>query len=152
MSCAFRVILGVPTHGVHVSATEIIQTVVKTLPNVPGVYRMINARNEVIYVGKAKDLKKRVVSYTFGLKLPHRLQRMVSETISLEIVTTHTETEALLLESNLIKKLQPHYNILLKDDKSFPYILITKDHAYPRIDKHRGPHQQKGKYFGPLAR
>ncbi len=129
----------------------IIQQVVKTLPHVPGVYRMINARNEVIYVGKAKDLKKRVVSYTFGLKLPHRLQRMVSETISLEIVTTHTETEALLLESNLIKKLQPHYNILLKDDKSFPYILITKDHAYPRIDKHRGPHQQKGKYFGPFA-
>ncbi|MCE3230095.1 MAG: excinuclease subunit [Alphaproteobacteria bacterium] len=130
---------------------ETIRQVVKTLPSLPGVYRMINGRGEVIYVGKAKDLKKRVVSYTFGLKLPHRLQRMVSETISLEIVTTHTETEALLLESNLIKKLQPPYNILLKDDKSFPYILITQDHAYPRIDKHRGPYQQKGKYFGPFA-
>lgn len=76
---------------------------------------------------------------------------MVSETVSLEIVTTHTETEALLLESNLIKKLQPHYNILLKDDKSFPYILITQTHAYPRLEKHRGPHRQKGKYFGPFA-
>jgi excinuclease ABC subunit C len=130
---------------------ETIRQVVKTLPSLPGVYRMINGQGEVIYVGKAKDLKKRVVSYTFGFKLPHRLQRMVSETISLEIVTTHTETEALLLESNLIKKLQPPYNILLKDDKSFPYILITQDHAYPRIDKHRGPYRQKGKYFGPFA-
>lgn len=130
---------------------ETIRHVVKTLPHGPGVYRMVNIHSEVIYVGKAKDLKKRVVAYTFAQKLPHRLQRMVSETISLEIVTTHTETEALLLESNLIKKLQPHYNILLKDDKSFPYILITQDHAYPRIDKHRGPCQKKGVYFGPFA-
>jgi excinuclease ABC subunit C len=130
---------------------ETIRQVVKTLPSMPGVYRMLNARGDVIYVGKAKDLKKRVISYTFGLKLPHRLKRMVSETVSLEIVTTHTETEALLLESNLIKKLQPHYNILLKDDKSFPYILITQGHAYPRLEKHRGLHQQKGKYFGPFA-
>jgi len=112
---------------------------------------MINAPGDVIYVGKAKDLKKRVVSYTFVAKLPHRLRRMISETVSMEIVTTHTETEALLLESNLIKKLQPHYNILLKDDKSFPYILITQDHPYPRLEKHRGPQQQKGKYFGPFA-
>ncbi|MGV8949220.1 MAG: excinuclease ABC subunit UvrC [Candidatus Paracaedibacter sp.] len=130
---------------------EIIRQTVKTLPQVPGVYRMINNRGEVVYVGKAKDLKKRVVSYTFAQKLPHRLQRMVSETVSMEIVTTHTETEALLLESNLIKKLQPHYNILLKDDKSFPYILITQGHAYPRLEKHRGPQRQKGKYFGPFA-
>ena len=130
---------------------EIIRQTVKTLPQVPGVYRMINNRGEVVYVGKAKDLKKRVISYTFAQKLPHRLQRMVSETISMEIVTTHTETEALLLESNLIKKLQPHYNILLKDDKSFPYILITQGHAYPRLEKHRGPQRQKGKYFGPFA-
>ncbi|MBM3632523.1 MAG: excinuclease ABC subunit UvrC [Alphaproteobacteria bacterium] len=130
---------------------ETIRQVVMTLPNGPGVYRMINARDEVVYVGKAKDLKKRVVSYTFAPKLPHRLQRMVSETVALEIVTTYTEIEALLLESNLIKKLQPHYNILLKDDKSFPYILITKDHSYPRLEKHRGPHHTKGKYFGPFA-
>ncbi|MBX9804473.1 MAG: excinuclease ABC subunit UvrC [Alphaproteobacteria bacterium] len=130
---------------------EVIRQTVRTLPQVPGVYRMINGRGEVVYVGKAKDLKKRVVSYTFANKLPHRLQRMVSETISMEIVTTHTETEALLLESNLIKKLQPHYNILLKDDKSFPYILITQGHPYPRLEKHRGPQRQKGKYFGPFA-
>ncbi len=134
-----------------VQGIEIIRQTVKTLPQVPGVYRMINTRGEVVYVGKAKDLKKRVISYTFAQKLPHRLQRMVSETVSMEIVTTHTETEALLLESNLIKKLQPHYNILLKDDKSFPYILITQDHSYPRLEKHRGPQQIKGKYFGPFA-
>lgn len=130
---------------------EVIRQTVKTLPEIPGVYRMMNSHQEVIYVGKAKDLKKRVISYTFAQKLPLRLQRMVSETVSLEIVTTHTETEALLLESNLIKKLQPTYNILLKDDKSFPYILITKGHAYPRLEKHRGPQHQKGTYFGPFA-
>jgi excinuclease ABC subunit C len=130
---------------------ETIRQVVKTLPNAPGVYRMINERDEVVYVGKAKNLKKRVVSYTLPLKLPIRLQRMISETFSLEIVTTHTETEALLLESNLIKKLQPHYNILLKDDKSFPFILISQDHEYPRLEKHRGPQRVKGKYFGPFA-
>ncbi len=134
-----------------IQGIDIIRQTVKTLPQVPGVYRMINSRGEVVYVGKAKDLKKRVVSYTFAPKLPHRLQRMVSETVSMEIVTTHTETEALLLESNLIKKLQPHYNILLKDDKSFPYILITQGHPYPRLEKHRGPQHQKGKYFGPFA-
>lgn len=130
---------------------EAIRQVVKTLPSASGVYRMLNGRGDVIYVGKAKDLKKRVVAYTFPLKLPHRLQRMVSETVSLEIVTTHTEAEALLLESNLVKKLQPPYNILLKDDKSFPYILITRKHPYPRLEKHRGPHQERGKYFGPFA-
>jgi excinuclease ABC subunit C len=130
---------------------EIIRQVVKTLPSGPGVYRMLNIQGEAVYVGKAKDLKRRVASYTLALKLTHRLQRMVSETVSLEIVTTHTEAEALLLESNLIKKLQPHYNILLKDDKSFPYILITQDHIYPRLEKHRGPQLTKGKYFGPFA-
>ncbi|MBM3468765.1 MAG: excinuclease ABC subunit UvrC [Alphaproteobacteria bacterium] len=130
---------------------EVIRQVVKTLPSAPGVYRMVNNQGKVVYVGKAKDLKKRVISYTFAPKLPHRLQRMVAETVSLEIVTTHTEIEALLLESNLIKKLQPHYNILLKDDKSFPYILITQDHPYPRLEKYRGPHTVKGNYFGPFA-
>ena len=134
-----------------VKGIETIRQIAKTLTNSPGVYRMINERGDVIYVGKAKALKKRVISYTLATKLPLRLQRMVSETVSLEIVTTHTETEALLLESNLIKKLQPHYNILLKDDKSFPYILITQDHSFPRLEKHRGPHETKGKYFGPFA-
>ena len=134
-----------------IQGIETIRQVVKTLSHDPGVYRMLNARGDAVYVGKAKDLKKRVVAYTFAHKLPHRLQRMVSETISMEIVTTHTETEALLLESNLIKKLQPHYNILLKDDKSFPYIMFTQEHPYPRLVKHRGPQQAKGKYFGPFA-
>jgi excinuclease ABC subunit C len=130
---------------------ETIQAVVKTLPDRPGVYRMYNQRNESLYVGKAKSLKKRVVAYTKPDQLPIRLQRMVAETSRLEIVTTHSEVEALLLESNLIKKLQPRYNVLLKDDKSFPYILITQDHPYPRLSKHRGPHQIKGRYFGPFA-
>lgn len=129
----------------------VIRSVVRTLPDAPGVYRMINARNDVLYVGKAKNLKKRVVSYTQIAQLPHRLKRMVSETVRMEIVTTHTETEALLLESNLIKKLKPAYNILLKDDKSFPYILISATHPFPRILKHRGQQTVQGTYFGPFA-
>ncbi len=128
-----------------------IDCAVTTLPSLPGVYRMINDKGVVLYVGKANNLKKRVYSYTQVHKLTNRLQRMVSETRNLEIVTTHTETEALLLESNLIKKLQPRYNILLKDDKSFPYILLTKDHAFSRIFKHRGPQDVAGDYFGPFA-
>jgi excinuclease ABC subunit C len=129
----------------------IIRTIVMKLPSLPGVYRMINHKGDVLYVGKANSLKKRVHSYTQIHKLPNRLQRMVAETKNLEIVTTHTEIEALLLESNLIKKLQPRYNILLKDDKSFPYILLTKDHNFSRIFKHRGPRVVSGDYFGPFA-
>jgi excinuclease ABC subunit C len=129
---------------------SIIKEVVKTLPNRPGVYRMISASSKVLYVGKAKNLKKRVISYSHVDKLPNRLKRMVSETLTMEIVTTSTEIEALLLESNLIKKLQPKYNVLLKDDKSFPYVLLTA-HDYPRILKHRGPKTEKGTYFGPFA-
>ena len=129
---------------------SIIKDVVKTLPSKPGVYRMLSSANKVLYVGKAKDLKKRVVSYTNTDRLPNRLKRMVSETCSMEIVTTATEVEALLLESNLIKKIQPRYNVLLKDDKSFPYILLTK-HEFPSITKHRGPKNRPGEYFGPFA-
>lgn len=129
---------------------SIIKDVVKTLPNKPGVYRMISVSLKVLYVGKAKDLKKRVISYSHVERLPTRLKRMVSETHTMEIVTTATEVEALLLESNLIKKLQPKYNVLLKDDKSFPYVLLTA-HDYPRILKHRGPKTEKGTYFGPFA-
>ena len=125
--------------------------VVKNLTLSPGVYRMLNKDGDVLYVGKAKHLKKRVVSYTRIEQLPNRLKRMVSETTSMEIVTTHTETEALLLESNLIKKLQPRYNILLKDDKSFPYIKISKDHKFPLIARHRGPKEKGNYYFGPFA-
>jgi len=129
---------------------NIIRDMVKKLPNKPGIYRMISASLKVLYVGKAKDLKKRVISYSHVDKLPNRLKRMVSELQTIEIVTTSTEVEALLLESNLIKKLQPKYNVLLKDDKSFPYILLTA-HDYPRALKHRGPKTEKGTYFGPFA-
>jgi len=121
------------------------------LPGSPGVYRMLNQAGDVLYVGKAKNLKKRVTAYTRPERLGLRIQRMVSETHSLEVVTTHTEVEALLLEANLIKKLGPRYNILLKDDKSFPYILITGDHRFAQIVKHRGARNRKGEYFGPFA-
>ena len=124
---------------------------VKSLSNHPGVYRMIAENGEVLYVGKAKALKKRVSSYTQFDKLPIRLQRMVALTRKMEFIVTHTEAEALLLESNLIKKLKPRYNILLRDDKSFPYILIREDHDFPQILKHRGAHKTKGLYFGPFA-
>lgn len=131
--------------------TEIILGVLKTLPNAPGSYRMLDAKGEVLYVGKAKNLKKRVVAYTRGDQLPIRLQRMVAFTRSMEIVTTHTEAEALLLEANLIKKYKPRYNILLRDDKSFPYIRVDRDGAWPRITKHRGARDDGAEYFGPFA-
>lgn len=121
------------------------------LPETPGVYRMLDEKGEVLYVGKAKALKKRVVTYANWGKLPSRLQRMVSQTVAMEFVHTATEVEALLLESNLIKKFQPRYNILLRDDKSFPYILLTEGHDFPRVVKHRGAKNRKGEYFGPFA-
>lgn len=129
----------------------VIKAEVKKLPASPGVYRMIAENGEVLYVGKAKALKKRVVSYTMAGKLPFRLQRMVALTRSMEFVYTNTEVEALLLESNLIKKLKPRFNILLRDDKSFPYILITGDHDYPQVTKYRGTKRDRGEYFGPFA-
>lgn len=121
------------------------------LPGGPGVYRMLSAKGAVLYVGKARNLKRRVASYTQLYRLPVRLQRMVSETAAMEFVSTHTEVEALLLESNLIKKLAPRYNVLLRDDKSFPNILIRTDHDYPQIVKHRGPRTAEGDYYGPFA-
>ncbi len=133
------------------SGVKIIRSYVRELPETPGVYRMIGDKEEVLYVGKAKALKRRVTSYTQITKLPIRLQRMVALTRRMEFVHTHTEVEALLLESNLIKRLKPRYNILLRDDKSFPYILITGDHDYPQITKHRGVKRRKGEYFGPFA-
>ena len=129
---------------------DVIREYVKSLPLTPGVYRMIADDDEVLYVGKAKALKKRVVSYTHYMKLPHRLKTMVSLTRRMEFISTHTEAEALLLEANLIKKLQPRFNILLRDDKSFPYIVLRKDHAYPQLLKHRGAKKLKGEYFGPF--
>jgi excinuclease ABC subunit C len=130
---------------------DVIRERVKTLPAAPGVYRMINARGDVLYVGKARDLKKRVSSYTQIYRLDMRLQRMVSETATMEFVATHTEVEALLLEANLIKRYLPRYNVLLRDDKSFPYIAITGDHPIPQITKHRGARNRPGEYFGPFA-
>jgi excinuclease ABC subunit C len=139
-------IAGMIAHGL-----EVLRTQLKTMPGTPGVYRMLNKRGDALYVGKARNLKKRVTSYTQIARLPNRLRRMVAETATLEVVTTHTEVEALLLESNLIKRLMPRYNVLLRDDKSFPYILITADHPAPQIVKHRGSRSRKGDYFGPFA-
>lgn len=133
------------------SGIEVIQTLVKRLPNAPGVYRMMNAAGDVLYVGKARSLKKRVTNYAQGRGHTNRIGRMVRETASMEFVVTRTETEALLLEANLIKRLRPRFNVLLRDDKSFPYILITGDHRAPGIFKHRGARSRKGDYFGPFA-
>ncbi len=123
----------------------------QTLPNGPGVYRMIDSAGDVLYVGKARSLKKRVASYTRGIGHTNRIARMISETAAMEFVTTQTETEALLLEANLIKQLKPRFNVLLRDDKSFPYILITGDHVSPQLTKHRGARNRQGDYFGPFA-
>lgn len=130
---------------------QVILDIVKTLPLRPGVYRMLDAAGNVLYVGKAKSLKNRVRSYTLIDQLPSRLQRMVFATASMEIINTKTEVEALILESQLIKKLQPKYNILLKDDKSFPYIYIQKDHDFPQIYKKRGVNEAEAHCFGPFA-
>ena len=130
---------------------EVIREHLKTLPQTPGVYRMLAGDGAVLYVGKAKNLKRRVFNYTQVNRLPVRLQRMVSETETMEFVTTHTEVEALLLESNLIKRLMPRYNVLLRDDKTFPHIMITKDHDYPQLTKHRGARNRDADYFGPFA-
>jgi excinuclease ABC subunit C len=128
-----------------------IREVLKTLPRRSGVYRMQDARGDVLYVGKARVLRNRVTNYTQVAKLPKRLQRMVSQTRSMTIVTTRTEAEALLLEAQLIKRFRPPYNVLLRDDKSFPFILLREDHEFPRIQKHRGARRIKGQYYGPFA-
>ncbi len=127
-----------------------IQRYVKTLDSSPGVYRMLDADSRVLYVGKARNLKARVSNYT---RPGHsgRIEKMITSTASMMFLTTRTETEALLLEQNLIKQLKPKYNVLLRDDKSFPNILVAKDHAYPQIKKHRGAKKEKGAYFGPFA-
>lgn len=130
---------------------ETILDFVKTLPGSPGVYRMINAGGDLLYVGKAKNLKKRVIAYTQPQKQSVRIQRMIADTATMEFTTTHTEAEALLLEANLIKKLKPRYNILLRDDKSFPFVLVTGDHDFPQVTKHRGAKDRKGEYYGPYA-
>jgi len=128
-----------------------IRAMVKLLKPVPGVYRMLDARGEVLYVGKARSLKARVTNYTQIAQLSGRLQRMVSQTRSMEIITTNSEAEALLLEAQLIKRFRPPFNVLLRDDKSFPFILLRADHTFPRIQKHRGARRAKGNYYGPFA-
>jgi excinuclease ABC subunit C len=128
-----------------------IRNVLATLPIRPGVYRMLDARGDVLYVGKARALKNRVTNYTQVDRLSKRLQRMVAQTRSMMIVTTNNEAEALLLEAQLIKRYRPAYNVLLRDDKSFPFILLRADHDFPRIQKHRGARRAKGNYYGPFA-
>jgi len=130
---------------------ERIAAYLKTLPDVPGVYRMIDAKGDVLYVGKAKNLRKRVASYAGGRPHADRLTRMINETAEMLFVTTASETEALLLESNLIKRLKPRYNVSYRDDKSFPNILLRQDHAFAQLLKHRGAKSTKGVYFGPFA-
>ncbi len=133
------------------SGAQIIQAFVKHLPNAPGVYRMMNADGDVLYVGKARSLKKRVSNYAQGRGHSNRIIRMIRETSTMEFVVTRTETEALLLEANLIKRFRPRFNVLMRDDKSFPYILLSGGHSAPGIFKHRGAQSRKGHYFGPFA-
>jgi len=135
----------------HKSGLELIADFVTRLPNSPGVYRMFNEAEDVLYVGKARNLKKRVTSYTKMGTHTNRIARMIHETRTMEFVTTHTEIEALLLEANLIKRLRPRFNVLLRDDKSFPYIVFTDDHATPGVFKHRGARRKGREYFGPFA-
>jgi excinuclease ABC subunit C len=128
-----------------------IRGVARTLPVRPGVYRMLDARGDVLYVGKARALKNRVTQYTQVARQPKRLLRMISQTRAMQIVTTHSEAEALLLEAQLIKRYRPPYNVLLRDDKSFPFILLREDHDFPRVQLHRGARRIKGQYYGPFA-
>ena len=130
---------------------EIIQDYLRLLDGSPGVYRMLNAASEVLYVGKARNLKARVSNYARPSGHSARIARMIHETVSMMFLTTRTELEALLLEQNLIKQLKPRYNVLLRDDKSFPNILISREHPFPQLKKHRGAKKEKGNYFGPFA-
>ena len=137
--------------GAVKAGTEIIRRFWTTLPTSPGVYRMFDHKGDVLYVGKAKNLKARVGSYARGQAHSNRIARMIAQTAAMEFVTTATETEALLLEANLIKQLKPRFNVLMRDDKSFPYILLTSDGPAPQIVKHRGARRRKGNYYGPFA-
>ncbi len=130
---------------------DTIRASLKTLPSSPGVYRMLDRKGDAVYVGKARNLKARVQHYTNLGNLSTRLRRMVADTTALEVVVTHTEVEALLLENNLIKKLMPRYNVLLRDDKSFPYIHVTSGHEFPQLAKYRGARGEPGEFFGPFA-
>ena len=135
----------------NLTGQEIIKFIAKTLPHQPGVYQMEDEEGQILYIGKAKNLAKRVINYTSLNNLTRRLQRMVSLTKQMNFFVTNTEIEALLLECNLIKRHKPRFNIILRDDKSFPYILINKQHKYPRLQKYRGNKKIKGDYFGPFV-
>jgi excinuclease ABC subunit C len=137
--------------GTLAAGRAAIARAVKHAPSSPGVYRMIDGKGAVLYVGKAKNIKKRVTNYARPTAYDARIARMIAATVTMEFVTTKTETEALLLEANLIKRLRPRFNVLLRDDKSFPYILITSDHWAPQILKHRGARTRPGHYYGPFA-
>lgn len=143
-----------PEENVPVSLSRgagVIREYVKNLPDAPGVYRMLNGKGDVLYVGKARSLNKRVSNYANPNKLGNRIRRMVSETVSMEFIHTHTEVEALLLESNLIKKYRPQFNVIFRDDKSYPFIFITGDHSFPQLGRHRGSQDKPGDYYGPFA-
>ncbi len=129
----------------------VIEAALATMPMSPGVYRMLDARGDALYVGKARALRRRVVAYTQVQRLPERLRRMVFETRRMEVITTASEAEALLLEANLIKKLRPRFNIVLRDDKSYPWLMLSEDHPFPQIAKHRGERRKGATYFGPFA-
>ena len=133
------------------AGAQVIAGYLKTLTTSPGVYRMFDARGEVLYVGKARNLKSRVQSYTRPTGHTNRIARMIAATAAMEFVSTATEADALLLEANFIKRFKPPFNVLMRDDKSFPYILIARDHDAPPLIKHRGARQRKGDYFGPFA-
>ena len=139
------------TQGTSRTGQQIIADYVKTLDGSPGVYRMLDAQSRVLYVGKAKNLRYRVSNYARGQAHAAHIYRVIAETASMMFLTTKTETEALLLEQNLIKQLKPKYNVILRDDKSFPNILVARGHAFPQIKKHRGAKKEKGDYYGPFA-
>ncbi|MFN0217915.1 MAG: excinuclease ABC subunit UvrC [Hyphomicrobium sp.] len=140
-----------PSAQIAPTGLSVIAAYLKNLPSTPGVYRMLSADGDVIYVGKARSLKARVGNYARPVGHSTRIARMIAQTASMEFVTVKTEAEALLLEANLIKRFRPHFNVLMRDDKSFPNILISRDHAAPQVTKHRGARARKGDYFGPFA-
>ncbi len=133
------------------SGVAVLEAALANLPLSPGVYRMLDGKGDVLYVGKARAIRKRVAQYTQTARLPERLRRMVFETRRIEVITTASEAEALLLEANLIKKLRPRFNIVLRDDKSYPWLMVSDDHSHPQIAKHRGERRKGASYYGPFA-
>jgi excinuclease ABC subunit C len=140
-----------PSEKPYMRGRDVIDAFARSLPLSPGVYRMINKKGEPIYIGKARQLQKRVLNYAQDNRLTNRIRRMVAETVSMEAIHTRTEAEALMLEANMIRKFMPRYNVLLRDDKSVPYIFVSGDHPFPQLLHHRGAKTRKGTYYGPFA-